>query len=78
MLSRNDFVQLLDEELGLTLTLDDLDKEMTHLAEWDSIQLLRLHGVIEKKTGRQLPMSALFSLHSLGAVHSFLMQSQRI
>lgn len=54
-----EFCTLLEEELGLHLTPEDLDRPLDDVPEWDSVHLLRLVTVVESVTGRRLPVAEL-------------------
>jgi acyl carrier protein len=70
MLTTTDFTRLLDDELGLEFTEADLDVDFDDLGEWDSVYLLRLVGVLERATGRGLPVAELLHARTLGAIRA--------
>ncbi|MEV6552905.1 phosphopantetheine-binding protein [Streptomyces sp. NPDC051597] len=53
------FCALLEDELGIRLTPEDLDRPLDEVAEWDSVHLLRLVTVVESVTGRRVPVAGL-------------------
>ncbi|MEW2082754.1 acyl carrier protein [Streptomyces sp. NPDC005283] len=53
------FCTLLEEELGLHITPEDLDRPLDEVPEWDSVHLLRLVTVVESLTGRSVPVTGL-------------------
>ncbi|MEU9014938.1 acyl carrier protein [Streptomyces sp. NPDC048479] len=53
------FCTLLEEELGLHVTPEDLDRPLDDVPEWDSVHLLRLVTVVESLTGRPVPVAGL-------------------
>ncbi|MEV5343840.1 phosphopantetheine-binding protein [Streptomyces sp. NPDC052676] len=50
------FRTLLEEELGLLVGPDDLDRPLDDFPEWDSVLLLRLVTVAESALGRRIPV----------------------
>ncbi|PKV83838.1 acyl carrier protein [Streptomyces sp. TLI_146] len=53
------FCALLEDELGIRLAPEDLDRPLDDVAEWDSVHLLRLVTVVENVTGRRVPVADL-------------------
>ncbi|MFD9792746.1 acyl carrier protein [Streptomyces sp. NPDC059070] len=54
-----EFCALLEDELGVRLAPEDLDRPLDDVAEWDSVHLLRLVTVVESVTGRRVPVAEL-------------------
>lgn len=54
-----DFILLLQDELGLDVGLPDLDRSLDEIGGWDSVHLLRLVGSLERATGRRVPVVEL-------------------
>ncbi|OAA19617.1 phosphopantetheine-containing protein [Frankia sp. EI5c] len=67
--SAEDFVALLRDELALTVTVDDLDRDLDSVESWDSVQLLALCTILERETGRSLPLAEVLEAPSLHAVY---------
>ncbi|MFE6282200.1 phosphopantetheine-binding protein [Streptomyces sp. NPDC057877] len=55
------FRDLLEEELGLRLDADDLDRPLDDFPDWDSVLLLRLVTVVENVSGRRVPVADLLT-----------------
>lgn len=69
MKSIDDFVTLLGDQMGLLLTEDDLDADLDEVAGWDSAQLLQLLVLLERETGRTIPVPQLLEARTLTAVY---------
>ncbi|MBZ9640169.1 MULTISPECIES: phosphopantetheine-binding protein [unclassified Streptomyces] len=54
-----EFRILLEEELGLHVDADDLDRPLDDFPDWDSVLLLRLVTVVESLAGRRIPVADL-------------------
>jgi acyl carrier protein len=67
-----DFARLVRDELGLVLTDEELSADLDRIADWDSMQLLRLVGVLERRTGHRVPIGALLEARSLAAIHTLV------
>ena len=52
----NDFMALIYEELGLSLTANDTTINLSLLPGWDSVHALQLLTALERKTGRRISM----------------------
>ena len=66
----DDFVALVREEIGLPLELADLDRHFDELPGWDSVHLLQLLTVLEKKTGRRISLPAVLESSSLENIYA--------
>ncbi|MFE9860088.1 MULTISPECIES: acyl carrier protein [unclassified Streptomyces] len=65
----DDFVTLLRDELALPVTADDLGRELDTVESWDSVHLLALCTVLERETGRSLPLADVLEAASLKDVY---------
>ncbi|WP_031481178.1 phosphopantetheine-binding protein [Streptomyces bicolor] len=52
-----EFRLLLEEELGLRVRADDLDRPLDDFPAWDSVLLLRLVTVVEDVVGRRVAVA---------------------
>ncbi|TYB45390.1 acyl carrier protein [Actinomadura chibensis] len=52
-----EFRALLREELGLSVTEEDLAAPLDQVPGWDSVHVLSLLTLLERRTGRSLPLS---------------------
>ena len=69
MKSIDDFVTLLGDQMGLLLTAADLDADLDEVAGWDSAQLLQLLVLLERETGRSIPVPRLLEARTLTAMY---------
>ena len=65
MHSVSDFVQLLQDELGLAITSDDIGHAFDEIPGWDSAHLLQLLAVLERETGRQISLPQILEAPNL-------------
>lgn len=75
MKSIDDFMTLLGDQLGLLLTESDLDTDLDEVAGWDSLQMLQLLVLLERETGRVIPVPALLEARTLNAVYDLAVGS---
>lgn len=71
-MSIDDFLTLVQAEVGLPLGPEDLDTDFDELAAWDSVQLLKLLTALEGNARVRLPVSQLLESRSLRQVHAVL------
>jgi acyl carrier protein len=65
MHSIEDFVSLIQDELGLAITADNVGRAFDEIPGWDSAHLLRLLTVLERETGRQISLPQILQAPSL-------------
>lgn len=53
----DDFLVLLQDDLGLPVTRTDVGAGLDQVPGWDSVHLLSLLTVLERTTGRSLPLA---------------------
>jgi acyl carrier protein len=64
-----DFVALVRDELGMPITVDDIDRELNGLPGWDSMHLLWLVTLLEKRTGRAVSVIDLLEAPNLAHIY---------
>lgn len=64
-----DFVAILRDDLGLTIKLEDVGKDLDYIPDWDSVHLLQLLSVLERETGRPVPLPDLLGASSLAEMY---------
>jgi acyl carrier protein len=69
MNSIDDFVELVRNELGLPVTAETVGVEFDHLGGWDSMHLLTLLTVLERRTQRRISLPDLLQASSLEQVY---------
>ncbi|HEY2061742.1 hypothetical protein [Amycolatopsis sp. NBC_01480] len=56
MTTIDDFIGLLNTELGMAWTADDLDVHLDQLPEWNSLHLLSVLTRLEQYTGHEVSL----------------------
>lgn len=64
-----EFRTLLEEELGLYLEEEDLDRPLDDFPDWDSVLLLRLVTVVERVVERRIPVADLLEVRTFRQMH---------
>jgi acyl carrier protein len=72
-----DLIGLLRDELGLPVTIEDVELDLHDLPGWDSTHLLWLLARLEQWTGRSLRVSDLFEAPNLQHIYG-LVASDRL
>ncbi|MEU9609701.1 acyl carrier protein [Streptomyces sp. NPDC048057] len=71
----DDFLVLLRDELALPVTATDLGRGLDTVEAWDSVHMLALCTLLERETGRSMPLSEVLEAPSLEAVYQLAMAS---
>jgi acyl carrier protein len=66
----DDFLALLRDELGLPVTQQDMDLSLDQVAGWDSVHLLSLLALLERRTGHSVSFTDVLEATSLGGIYS--------
>jgi acyl carrier protein len=66
------FLGVLRDELGLDLTEEQAAADFDLLPEWDSVHLLRLVMLLERETGRNVPVSSVLQARSMREIHALV------
>jgi acyl carrier protein len=66
----DDFVSLLRDEMGLSITEQDTSRSLDEVEGWDSVHLLSLLTLLEWRTGRSLPFADALDAQSLGEIYA--------
>jgi acyl carrier protein len=67
-----EFVDIVRDELGLQITLDDVGRELDDLPGWDSMHLLSLVSQLEQKTGRAVSVIDLLEAPNLEYIYGLV------
>lgn len=70
VISISDFVTLLRDDLGLALTDQDIGLELDLVAGWDSVHLLSLCTILERRTGRSLSLPDVLEAPTLERIYA--------
>ncbi len=69
MNTMDDFVALLSEDLGLPITAEDTGLPLDEVPGWDSLHLLSLLTLLERRTGRVLSLADVLEACSLKDIY---------
>jgi acyl carrier protein len=69
MITIDDFMTMVRDELGLPLSADDADRHLDEVPDWDSVQLLSLLSLLERNTGRTISMPDVLEASSLNEIY---------
>jgi acyl carrier protein len=64
-----DFVALVRDQLGLSVTVDDIGQGFDQLAGWDSLLLLTLVTALERETGQRISLPDVLEATSLEHIY---------
>jgi acyl carrier protein len=65
----SDFLDAVREELGLDLTEEQAATDFDLLPDWDSLHLLRLVMLLERETGRGVPVREVLQARTMREIH---------
>lgn len=65
----DDFLELLQTEIGVTLPADQATVALEEVAGWDSVHLLSVLSVLERTTGRPLPFADALQARTLQDIY---------
>jgi hypothetical protein len=68
-MTRDEFLLLVRDELGLPLGADDFHADFDHVVSWDSMHMMRLVAAVERETGNRVPVGRLLADRSLDAIY---------
>lgn len=66
----DDFMLLVEEELGLPVTAEEAGRHFDELAGWDSLHMLALLAAVERRTGRRVPLPEMLEATTLRDVYA--------
>ncbi|WP_441250990.1 acyl carrier protein [Kitasatospora sp. McL0602] len=67
-ITTEEFVQLVNDDIGIPVELSELEADFDALPGWDSLHLLKLVTALEKSTGQKVPVGRLLEARSLGQI----------
>jgi acyl carrier protein len=71
-MNRSAFAELINEEIGLDIGVDDLAVGFDKLPHWDSVHLLAMIVLLEKQSGRRLSLPDVLSAGNLEAIYELV------
>lgn len=72
MTTIEEFVALIDSELGLAVTAADVHRDFDQVAGWDSVLLLSLLTALERETGRPVPFADVLEARNLAGIYALV------
>jgi acyl carrier protein len=69
MLTQNEFIRTVRDELKLPLANPDLEHDFEQAVQWRSVQRVRLFATIEERTGLRVPVHRLFEEQTVGGIY---------
>lgn len=76
MNSLEDFVAILQDDLGLSITIADAGKDLDQVPGWDSAHILQLMSMLERETGHPVALPDLLSAASLKEIYELTTGNQ--
>jgi acyl carrier protein len=65
----DEFVTLVQTEVGLAVTAEHIERGFDQVPGWDSVHLLTLMLALERQTGRPIPLPDLLEAPCLGHIY---------
>lgn len=69
MNSFDDFLDLVTDEVGIPVTAEDARNDLDTVAGWDSVHLLTLLTVLERRTQRSLALPDALKARTLADIY---------
>jgi acyl carrier protein len=66
----DDFLTLLRDEMGLPVSVQDTSLHLDEVDCWDSVHLLFLLTILERRTGRPMPFVDVLEAQSLNDIYA--------
>lgn len=71
-ISRDEFVDLLRDEIGLAVAAEDLGRTFDEVPGWDSLHLLTMLVLLEKRVSRPLSLPDFLDAASLETIYELV------
>ncbi|MEV8336339.1 acyl carrier protein [Streptomyces niveus] len=65
----DDYVRLVNDEIGMPLATEQVAADFDELPEWDSLYLLKLVTALEPAIGRKVPVGKVLVARSLKEIY---------
>jgi acyl carrier protein len=72
MNSLEELITLIQDELGIAVTADDAGRSLDEIPGWDSVHLLWLVTVVERRTGRPASLPGLLEARDIEGLYAVL------
>ncbi|WP_432969507.1 phosphopantetheine-binding protein [Dactylosporangium sp. CA-233914] len=69
MNSLEDFLALIEHELGVSIDADQAHRGLDEVDNWDSMYLLTVLSMLERRTGRPVSLPAMMNAHTLADIY---------
>jgi acyl carrier protein len=69
------FIDLIQREIGLPVTVEDADLHLDQVPDWDSMHLLALLIALERETGQRVSMPDVLEASSLKEIYMVVAQT---
>jgi acyl carrier protein len=66
----DDFLAILRDELGLQVDTQHASLKLNEVADWDSVYLLSLLTILERRTGRSLQLAKMLEAATLEEMYA--------
>ncbi len=66
----DDFLAILRDELGLQVSAQQAGLNLDQVADWDSVYLLSLLTILERRTGRSLQLADMLEAATLEEMYA--------
>jgi acyl carrier protein len=66
----DDFLELLNTEIGLRVSAEQAELSLDRVADWDSVHLLSVLTVLERTTGRPVSLADALEARSLSDIYA--------
>jgi acyl carrier protein len=71
----DEFITLVSDEIGLSVTAADADRPLGDLPGWDSLHLVTLLSIVERRTGRAVSLPDVLQAGSLAGIYRVVVPS---
>lgn len=61
----DDFIKLIQGELGLDVTAENIGQDFDEISGWNSVHLLQILTLLERETGRRISFPQMLEAPSL-------------
>lgn len=74
MITIDDFIALVQDEVGLAVTAQHASLHFDQVPGWDSVHLLSLLTALERKTGRSISLPEILEASNLADIYSLALR----
>jgi acyl carrier protein len=70
--TKNEFARLVRDDIGLDVDADDLDRGFDELDGWDSVHLLAMAMMLERRTGAAIALPDVLQARNLASIYELV------